>query len=79
MGRLFAVLLASVIPGMCMAHPGHLVEAAGHTHWVAGAAIGAAIVLGLWAGLRGRKNDDAANDDGAIEDQSDSEGEAEAA
>lgn len=38
------------------AHPGHLAEVAGHGHWLGAAAIGAAIGIGLWAGLRGRKD-----------------------
>ncbi|WP_172330766.1 DUF6732 family protein [Mangrovicoccus sp. HB161399] len=41
-------------PGAALAHPGHLADLAGHNHWVAGAAVGAAILVGLWAGLKGR-------------------------
>lgn len=37
------------------AHPGHLAEVAGHGHWLGAAALGAAIAIGLYAGLRGRK------------------------
>ena len=36
-----------------LAHPGHLVEAAGHNHWLAGAALGAAVVIGALATIRG--------------------------
>ena len=39
--------------GPAPAHPGHLVEAAGHNHWLAGAALGAAVVIGAWAAIRG--------------------------
>ena len=39
------------------AHPGHLAEVAGHGHWLGAAAIGAAIAIGRWAGLKGRKSD----------------------
>ena len=39
--------------GPAQAHPGHLVEAAGHNHWLAGAALGAAVVIGAWAAIRG--------------------------
>ena len=39
--------------GPALAHPGHLVEAAGHNHWLAGAALGAAVVIGAWAAIRG--------------------------
>ena len=38
------------------AHPGHLLEVAGHGHWLGAAAIGAAIALGAWAALQGKKN-----------------------
>ncbi len=39
------------------AHPGHLVDAAGHNHWVAGIALGAAgiaIALGALKGLKAK-------------------------
>lgn len=39
------------------AHPGHLTDLAGHDHWVAGAAIGAAVLAGLWGALKGKKED----------------------
>ncbi len=35
------------------AHVGHLGEVAGHDHWVAGIAIGAAVAVGLWGVLKG--------------------------
>lgn len=37
------------------AHVGHLGELAGHDHWVAGAAIGAAAAVTLWGVLKGKK------------------------
>ncbi|MEO0372615.1 MAG: DUF6732 family protein [Pseudomonadota bacterium] len=47
-----------------LAHPGHLAEVAGHGHWLGAAALGAAIAIGLWAGLKGRKSDaDEVSDD----------------
>jgi hypothetical protein len=39
--------------GAAAAHPGHLIEVAGHNHWVGGAAIGLAILAGLWGVLKG--------------------------
>lgn len=59
-----AVLLLGLsilaVPGLAQAHPGHLAAGlAGHDHWVAGAAIGAAVVLGAWAALKGKRKDDA--------------------
>ncbi|WP_394153774.1 DUF6732 family protein [Loktanella salsilacus] len=37
------------------AHPGHLVDAAGHNHWVAGIALGAAGIAIALGALKGRK------------------------
>jgi len=39
-----------------MAHVGHIGEVAGHGHWIAGIAIGAAVGIGLWGALKGRKD-----------------------
>lgn len=48
----------AVILGMsgssAAAHPGHLADLAGHDHWVAGAAIGLAILTGLYGALKGK-------------------------
>jgi uncharacterized membrane protein YccC len=45
-------------------------DVAGHDHWVAGAAIGVAIALGLWGALRGgRREENAA--EAETEDQGD--------
>ena len=55
--------------GAAQAHPGHLVDAAGHNHWVAGAAIGAAIAMGLWGALKGRRKGGGATGEAASEDQ----------
>lgn len=38
-----------------LAHPGHIADAAGHNHWLAGAAIGAAIAAAIWGHLKGKK------------------------
>jgi len=49
------IVIVALLATPALAHPGHLAGAAGHEHWVAGAAIGAAIAIGLWQGLKGRK------------------------
>ena len=61
---------AAALAGPAGAHVGHLGQAAGHDHWVAGTAIGAAVAAGLWAAWKGRQagagtepKDDAAPDD----------------
>ncbi len=56
------------------AHPGHLAEVAGHGHWLGAAALGAAIALGAWAALKGKKKDaDAQEAEEATEDADDLE------
>jgi len=46
-----------------LAHVGHLGDVAGHDHWVAGAAIGAAVLVGLWGAFKGAKTKDANADE----------------
>ena len=43
--------------GPALAHPEHLADLAGHDHWIAGAAIGIAVVIGLLGALKGRKDE----------------------
>jgi hypothetical protein len=52
--RLLLPLLI-VLPAPALAHLGHVGAVAGHDHWVAGAAIGAAVALGVWGWMKGRK------------------------
>ncbi len=40
------------------ADAGHIAEVAGHDHWIAGAALGLALGLTLWAALKGKKGSD---------------------
>ncbi|WP_306153744.1 DUF6732 family protein [Roseovarius sp. MMSF_3281] len=68
----YAILLVTLAAASgAQAHPGHLAEAAGHNHWLGAAALGAAIAIGLWAGLKGRKDEateEAEGDEAADED-----------
>ncbi|ATG48696.1 hypothetical protein CEW89_14685 [Celeribacter ethanolicus] len=50
-----------------LAHPGHLGEMAGHNHWLAGAAIGAAIAIAIWGAIKGKKEDEAEAADAEVE------------
>jgi hypothetical protein len=65
-----ALVLFLLVPaGPAMAHPGHLAAGlAGHDHWVAGAAIGAALAAGVLAALKGRRRPQAEPDPGTSED-----------
>ncbi len=47
------------------AHPGHLADLAGHDHWVASAAIGIAILTGLYGALTGNPKATEETDDDA--------------
>ncbi|MBV1868364.1 MAG: hypothetical protein KUG69_10745 [Marinosulfonomonas sp.] len=59
-----------LLAGPAAADPGHLAEVAGHSHWVAGAAIGLAIALGLGGILKGKsKTEDKAEPEGQEDPQ----------
>lgn len=47
--------IPTAIPGAALAHAGHVADLAGHSHWVAGAAVGAAVAIAAWAALKGRR------------------------
>lgn len=53
--RALIILLASAVSAS--AHPGHLIEVAGHDHWLAGVAIGAAAGVAIWGWLKGEDED----------------------
>lgn len=61
--RITLICILTLVAQSAAAHPGHLVEAAGHNHWIAGAAIGIAIVVGVWGALKGAKDGDAEVDE----------------
>lgn len=52
---LFPLLFLFVVMGMpAHAHPGHVTETAGHTHWVAGAALALIVLAVLWIAISTR-------------------------
>ena len=51
----FLLPLLVLLPGPALAHFGHLGGAAGHDHWIAGAAVGAAVAVGVWGWWQGKK------------------------
>lgn len=55
--RLTLSMIFAALPGMAAAHFGHFDTFAGHDHWVAGAAIGAAVAVGIWGALKGKDKD----------------------
>lgn len=55
------------------AHPGHLIEAAGHSHWGALIALGGAIAIGAWV-AKGKKKPEASGEaEAEVEDGADAE------
>lgn len=70
--RYLITLSLIVFAGSAQAHPGHLAGVAGHDHWVAGAAIGLAILAGIYGALKGRK--EKAEADAAEADETEEEG-----
>jgi hypothetical protein len=65
-----SVFLVSLLVGTgAQAHVGHLGELAGHGHWIAAGALGAAIAVAGWNVLKGKKPENsAAKADGAPEE-----------
>ncbi|HCQ65813.1 MAG TPA: hypothetical protein DIU07_11980 [Rhodobacteraceae bacterium] len=50
-------VMFTLLPGIALAHAGHLAEVAGHDHVIAGVAIGVAVGVAIWGVLKGRKDD----------------------
>lgn len=61
MSRFFLVI-ALCMPATAFAHAGHLVEVAGHTHWIAAGALAAAGAIAVWVGARASDADTSAPD-----------------
>ena len=54
----FQILFLVLVSGSAAnAHPGHLIDLAGHGHWLAGIALGGAIAAGIWGALKGNAKD----------------------
>lgn len=63
MNRIFITLPMLLVTAPASAHVGHLGEIAGHDHWVAGAALGAALAVSIWGALKGKKDAEEAEQD----------------
>lgn len=61
--RLVLTLAFTLFGSAAVAHPGHLIEVAGHNHGAAGAAIGLIILAGLYGALKGKKAEEPEEDD----------------
>ncbi|WP_377510871.1 DUF6732 family protein [Octadecabacter sp. R77987] len=62
-------LIAMLFATSASAHPGHIADVAGHDHWVAGAAVGIAVLVGLWGALKGRGRNAAAEPEDETEEE----------
>ncbi len=56
-----AALATCLLPLQAQAHPGHLADVAGHSHWLGAAALAAAIALAALRARKGRRDRDAEN------------------
>ena len=65
--RIIPTLAALLAATPAAAHVGHWGDLAGHHHWVAGAALGAAAIAAILAGRRGRRPEDGAREEDAGE------------
>ncbi len=57
-----AACAAALMPAAASAHVGHIADAAGHDHWIAGAAIGIAGAIALGTAIRDRRRRRAGDD-----------------
>lgn len=52
--KLIMTLVFAGLAGPVLAHPGHLIDLAGHNHWLAAAAVAAAAAAALWQAKKGK-------------------------
>ncbi len=70
MKTLMSVILA-LLAAPAFAHPTHIIEVAGHSHWIGLAAIAAAAAAALWQAKKGR--DEEASQEDETEEEPDAE------
>lgn len=51
--RVAVAIVLMICAQTAHADPGHLIEVAGHSHWIAGVAIGLAGLAALWGAKKG--------------------------
>ncbi|MEP5154044.1 DUF6732 family protein [Planktotalea sp.] len=69
MKSILTACVFTFLASAAMAHPGHLAEVAGHGHWLGAAALGAAIALGAWAALKGKKKEEGEAEEAELDDE----------
>lgn len=63
--RLILTCLLTIWGGQALAHVGHIADVAGHGHWVGAAAIGLAVLAGLYGKRKGEDAVEAEEEDDA--------------
>lgn len=76
MRRFPTILIATFAPVPALAHPGHVGELAGHSHWIAlGALVAAAAIAAVVAKVSGKADDETAEDEAdGVEDEAPAKG-----
>lgn len=69
MKPLMTVCFSLLWANAATAHVGHLAEVAGHGHWLGAAALGAAIALGAWSALKGKKDEASDADEAELDEE----------
>ena len=70
MKTLISVMLV-MMAAPAFAHPTHIIEVAGHNHWLGLAAIAAAAAVALWQAKKGKEQE--ASEEGEAEEEPDAE------
>ena len=65
----FLLAMTALLATPATAHVGHLGEAAGHDHWIAGIAIGVAIGVSIWGLAKGKKPTEEASEEEPEDDE----------
>lgn len=55
--KILMTLVITGLAGPALAHPTHIIDLAGHNHWLAAAAIAAAAAAALWQAKKGKDAD----------------------
>ncbi len=75
MKRLPIIVIAALAAGPALAHPGHLGELAGHSHWIAlGALVAAAAIAAALAKMKGSDEAEEADDEADGEEEAAAQG-----
>ncbi len=69
--KLLFSFITALVAAPAFAHPSHVIEVAGHNHWLGLAAMAAAAAAALWQASKGR--DEEASEEDETEEEIDAE------